>query len=380
MARASRSGPAPFVPPHCPRRDCPAHRLGPGEPFRFQRRGSRVNRRRGDRVEVFFCLHGAHWFSSAAFDTEYWLQRRGLLGQVFRLLCEGQSQRQAARSLGVSPGVVARCERRLARQALLLLLTQRRALEGRLTEDVVLDGLRTFAGSQDEPLDLNTAITVRSRFVLDVVPAPLRRSGAMRPSQRARRAARERRLGRPDPQARRRATRATLCLLLRLLAPGREIALRTDEEPDYARALADLGAPAGLRHETTSSRARRDTANPLWAVNHLHGLMRHALKSHARETLGFHKRLAGLLDRALVFTAWHNNTKGLSERRRDLAQTTPAMVLGLADRPLSGEELFARRRFPAREGLPEALRPVYEGRVVARPREPMTRRVPVFAY
>lgn len=369
-----------FVPAFCPRRGCPGHRLPEGERFRFHHRGTRTNKVRGDTVIVYHCLHGRHSFCSSAFTNEYWHHRGGLLDEVYRGLCEGQSQRQLGRTLGVHPGTVARRERRLGRQALLILLSQQRELEGRIAEDVLLDGQRIFAGSQFEPLDLNTTITARSGFVLDLAAAPLRRSGAMTEAQKRRREERDRRLGRPDPLARRRITRETLRLLLRLIPDGRRIVLRTDEEPDYARALADLGQPSAIRHRTVSSLRRRDTSNPLWRVNHLHARMRHGLKSQTRETLGFHKRLAGAMDRALVFSAWNNNTKGMSERHRSRARITPAMLLGLAERPLDGDDLFARRRFPEREHLPERLRTLYEGRIVARPREPMTRRVPKYAY
>lgn len=374
------SDPRHFVPAHCPRAGCPGHRLAPGERFRFHRRGRRLNSRRGDIVATYYCLHGRHYFCSSAFTNDYWLHHRGLLDRTYRGLCEGQSQRQVARTLGVHPGVIARRERRLARQSLLILLRQQRQLEGRITEDVVLDGLRTFAGSQYEPLDLNTLVTADSGFLLDLAAAPLRRSGTMTPAQKRRRAERERRLGRPDPRGRRRVTRETLRLLLQLIPQGHVIGLRTDEEPDYVRARHDLGDPSALEHRTTSSRQRRDTSNPLWRVNHLHAKMRHGLKSHTRETLGFHKRLAGLVDRALVFATWNNNTKGMSERDARQARITPAMRLGLADRPLSGEDLFSRRLFPERERLPASWRVVYDGRLVARPHEPMTRRVPKFAF
>ena len=45
------------------------------------------------------------------------------------------------------------------------------------------------------------------------------------------------------------------------------------------------------------------------------------------------------------------------------------MKLGLADRPLTGRDLLAVRRFPRREQLPEEWNVVYEGRVKGRPHE-----------
>lgn len=66
---------------------------------------------------------------------------------------------------------------------------------------------------------------------------------------------------------------------------------------------------------------------------------------------------------------WVNNTNGASERTAAGRRTTPAMMRGLATRPLTGRSLFRRRRFPGRTGLPESLREICEGRVRARPHE-----------
>jgi hypothetical protein len=71
-----------------------------------------------------------------------------------------------------------------------------------------------------------------------------------------------------------------------------------------------------------------------------------------------------------VYLAWRNNVKGISERHgRETSETTPAMLLGLADAPLSVDDIFHRRLFPKRVGLPKELRDHYDGVVRSRPHE-----------
>jgi hypothetical protein len=144
----------------------------------------------------------------------------------------------------------------------------------------------------------------------------------------------------------------------------------TDEETNHAEAVRRLCGEIRIEHATVSSRVDRDLpGHPLWPVNHEHRLGRHGSKNHARETLAFNKTAAGLMDRALVYLVWRNNVKGVSERRPALSRVTPAMRLGLTDRPLRAEEIFHRRLFPARVGLPAELADAYAGTLRSRPGE-----------
>ncbi len=366
-----------FVPPFCPNPDCPHHMAPAGTYDLWQPRGYVQIERRPGWVRRFRCLACGRWFRSSTFSDDYWKKRCGLNDRIYRLLLNGSGIRQAARVLEVAPTTVRWRIRGMARQALLAHFEQLQALHGRWTEDVAFDGLRSFAGSQYEPLDLHTPVGVESGFVLDVNIAALRRSGTMRPEQRRRRAERDARLGLPEPRARERRTRQILARLVDLVPPGRSLKLRSDEEPDYARAVASL-EPGRIEHTTVSSRARRDAGNPLWKVNTLHGYGRHAIRGLVRETIAFPKTAAGLWDRSWVFLLGQNNTKGVAERTVALARTTPAMRLGLARRPRGWTGLCQRRRFPRRTGLPQEFREAYEGRFRARPREKVAPYIPKY--
>ena len=87
----------------------------------------------------------------------------------------------------------------------------------------------------------------------------------------------------------------------------------------------------------------------MFPVDLLHGLLRHSLAAHKRETIAFGRRLNAIVERLFLVAIWRNFVKGVSERRHD--PTTPAMRLGLTDRPWRWERVLGRRLFPDREGL-----------------------------
>lgn len=378
-ARAEPAGVCPraileFVPPHCPHEACPAYVPGAVSSFRFQRRGVRRIARDPGWRRMFRCGHCGRFFGSTAFTLDYQARYAHLMPPIYHGLMNGQAMRQVARSLGVSLSVIVRAQRLMAGQCLLHHKRMLEPLRGELLEPLVLDGFRTFADSQYEPLDLNTIIGAESSLWFDLEAAPLRRSGTMTAQQRHIRDQRERRLGRPERGIRQKITRRGLRRVHALAPVGSELELRSDKEPDYARALVQLGPSVRFRHITVSSRQRRDSSNPLWRVNHLHRLMRHSLKSHVRETLGFHRSLRGLMDRALMARCWYNLTKGVSERTPERARITPAMRAGLASEPVTPEALFAVRLFPRPGELTEDELVLFDGRIKARPNEHRARR------
>ena len=70
---------------------------------------------------------------------------------------------------------------------------------------------------------------------------------------------------------------------------------------------------------------------------------------HEGEEIAFGRRLNALVERLHLAALWRNFVKGISERRGD--PTTPAMLVGLTDRPWSWARVLGRRLFPDREGL-----------------------------
>ena len=361
-----------FVPPFCPNPDCPDHLIDEsrGETFRFERRGFRHTRRAPGIVRVLLCKRCGKWFSSSTFFDCYRRRQARTPEAVFRGYCEGQAGRQIARTNQLGLKTVQLLLRRMARQAFLYSLQQLEQLRGKLETDVIFDGLRTFAGSQWEPGDLNTPIAGETLFWLDVDYVGLRRSGRMTPKQERIRTEREERLGRPPQGVAEEKCCQALRRLAGLLPAGKRLVLKTDKDQATARAVRSLAGEIAIEHHTISSKVwREDPRHPLWPVNHEHRLMRHGKKNHTRETLAFSKTAAGLMDRAELYRVWRNNVKGISERDPKKSRTTPAMKLGLTDRPLRADEIFHERLFPKRVGVPPELMEHYTGTVKSRPGE-----------
>ena len=95
----------------------------------------------------------------------------------------------------------------------------------------------------------------------------------------------------------------------------------------------------------------------MMAVDALHKLWRHSQAHHRRETIAFGRRSNAVLERAALMMCWRNLIKGLSERKRD--PTTPAMRLALTSRPWTWRDVFARRLFPGRIGVPASWMRIY---------------------
>jgi hypothetical protein len=116
----------------------------------------------------------------------------------------------------------------------------------------------------------------------------------------------------------------------------------------------------------------------MFPVDLLHGLLRHSLAAHKRETIAFGRRLNAIVERLFLTAIWRNFVKGVSERRND--RTTPAMRLGLTDRPWKWERVLGRRLFPDRERLDGVWLELYRRAWTTPELASNTRHLPVLTY
>lgn len=359
-----------FVPPFCPYPECADHLLPEGTYTRFERRGFRKNARKPGLERRYRCKACGHWFSSSSFFIDYWTKIPGLEAAMYRQLCEGSGLRQVSRCIGIPHTTLYYRQHKARRKVLLLDERAKQELRQSFREPLGLDALRTYAGSKYEPDDVHTLIGCESHYWIEIGGVPLRRSGSMSEMQKAIREERDEDLGKPDPKIVKKVLARMMAAADSVTPPSVVLELRTDEQVDYERAVKQLRKKRPVEHVTVSSKEWRErSSHPLWSINHAHRLTRHAIKSQTRRTLAYHKNFAGLMGRMLAMQTWRNWTKGISERDAEGRKTTPAMLLKLTDRPLSGEDLFFDRLFPRREGLPPDLVPLYEGTITARPGE-----------
>ena len=342
------------APAFCPNPRCDSRTKS--TPWRYKKKGFFLRDHKPQRIQRYLCQHCGRNFSSQTFSTSYWLREGRLLEPLFKRLVSCSGLRQIAREMEVSHSTIQRLTERLGRHC--LLFHERLRARTAPAEPVALDGLRSFEHSQYWPMDLNLLVGA-SHYVYGFNDAELRRSGAMRPSQRRKRARLEKRHGRPDPQATRRQVEE---LLRRIVPPGGTAVIRSDEHPAYPQAMRRL-RDRTFQHETISSKAARTTQNPLFPVNLADLLLRHCSANHKRETIAFSKRRQGALYRAAIWVVWKNYIKSLSENRRD---APPAKGLGLIVRALTVRQILAHRLLPDREKVSGWLEACYFGRIPTR--------------
>jgi transposase-like protein len=344
------------APPFCPNPDCHFH-VQDRERWRFVRAGFFSRQCEPRRIQRYRCRHCGRYFSTQTFSTSYWLKQPGLLLPLAHRLLGCSGIRQIAREFAVSPTTVLGQAARLGRHC--LLFHQQQRPKGLIDEPLALDSFISFEFSQYWPCAFHLAAGRTSHFFYGFTDSPLRRSGRMTKRQKRRRAELEARFGRPDP----RAVECDVAALLKTIAPnGQALTIHTDEHQDYPRAIR-RARHLDIRHETISSRAARTPQNPLFDVNLLDLLIRHGDANHKRETIAFAKRRQAAVERLAVLLVWRNYIKHFSERKRD---ATPAMRLGLLERPLTMVEVLRWRLFPSREQLPKRWRSYHDGLVSTR--------------
>jgi len=340
-------------PPYCPFVDCDFH-LDP-KGWRYKRAGFYSRSIPPFRIQRYRCAACKRSFSSQSFSLTYRLRLPHLLAPVFHAEVGGSAHRQTARQHRVSHATVMRLVERIARHCLLFHDSFRKAARARLaSEPVVMDGLGSFARGQYWPVELTGLVGARSYYSHDFVATPRRRSGTMTEAQKKRRAAYERRWGRPDPGA---LTKDVLELLCATLPEDTPIELHTDEKREYPTALGRL-EHTGITHRTTHSKAPRTPNNPLFPVNAHHMFVRHSAANHKRETVAFSKRFGTLVLRHVLFQVWRNFVKAASERH---PRETPAQRLGVTSKRWTVEEILAVPLAMTRMRLRGRVRAAYLG-------------------
>jgi len=372
-----------FRPTFCPRENCPHHTRPDG--FRYKKDGSYPTAR-GIRVPRFRCHECGSTFSRRAFSLAYYRKRPELLRPIAAGLQAGSGHRQLARSHDCAPSTVTRISAFLGRHAILLLWRALAALDGQLDEAVVLDHFEIFELTQDLPFGVATPVGARSWFVYDIDPAPHARTGRRSVFQERRRKKRARRPTRGGYLG---STRRVLDHLLPLRPEGRRLRIIGDGHSAYDQAVAQHPRAEDIDLERHPNPRRGPEGSPrtacaiardraLFPVDTLHGLLRHSLAAHKRETIAFGRRLNAICERLFLAAIWRNFVKGVSERRND--PTTPAMLVGLTDRPWKWERVLGRRLFPDREKLGGTWLELYRRDWVTPELPSNTRHRKVYAY
>lgn len=326
-----------FQPPRCPYPACPSRSL---RAFCCARWGRYRRKCDGRFAQRFRCATCLRTFSAQAFRLDYRLQRPHLHLALWPLLISKVTHRQAARTLGCRRRTIAHRVELLGRHCREFHLSRLRRLsgDGGRTGPWQLDELETYETDRRlQPLTVPVLIHARSYFVIGIDVAPLPCRGGLSPRDRARKCERERRHGR-----RRNGSLAAVERCLGLLAPmvaqHRPLVV-TDRKRTYPGSLRRV-LGRNHQHACTISTRRRDRRNPLFPINHTLAQLRDGVSRLVRRTWAASKRAAWLERHLWIWVCWRNYVRDITNKAPG---TTPAMVIGVARRPLGREEFLALR-------------------------------------
>jgi hypothetical protein len=270
-------------------------------------------------------------------------------GAPLRRIARGIHHVRAVRRC--SPSSLVRVSRRVGAQCALALEELSRDM-GAIAEPIVFDHFETFVGSQETALGIATPVGRGSRYTYGLEPAWHRHATAK---------SRNRQRVSATPGAYHRSIRRMLGLLLTTAPQADGLRLISDDHAGYARAIADADAvgavsierevhpsPGRRRKGDRRTAAGRRRNRAMAPVDHLHRWFRHVGADHRRESISFCRRGEAAMERLSAVVIAKNLIQGVSERHDD--PRTPAMLLGLTDRPWLWAEVLGRRRWPGRIG------------------------------
>ncbi len=325
-----------FVPPCCPRVECPMHTAP--EPGFFQRDGSYEVSCRSQLVPRFRCKHCGKRFSRQTFRLDCHARKPWLEPQIFERLCSGTGLRRIAQCLGVSRSTVERKFHKLGEQ----LRKLHENTLGSFAEciEMLLDELETFETCRlTRPLTVPILIERSSYFVFDAQCDTLPPRGRLTKPDRARVRADANRFGKRSNRSAKVVARV-LATATRCLGSCAKIVIDTDKKRSYPGLIEKAFTGHAVTHLTTSSKAPRTTWNPLFPINLSNAMARDLMgRLHRRSWLVSKERR--YLDAHLALWMVHRNyVRPWRNGERD----TPAAKLGLVDRRMTAEEVVAWRQ------------------------------------
>ena len=305
----------------------------------FQRNGSFHTLCRAAPIPRFRCKVCGKRFSRQTFRIDYRDKRPQLNRRIAERLSSGTGLRRIALALGVSRTTVERKFHKLG--AHLRLLHEHTVGDfGAGAVALVLDELETFETCRrTRPVTVAALVEPDSYFIVGTRSATLPPRGRLQPADRARVQRDARRFGKRQNRSAA-AVGALLAFAARHCARAARITIRSDRKKSYPRLLRTAFGAARIDHLQVSSRARRNTFNPLFPINLTNAMLRDLMgRLHRRSWLASKERryLDQHLGLAVVFRnyvrPWKNG-----------AAEPPAVRLGFTDRAMTMPEMVSWRQ------------------------------------
>lgn len=322
----------------CTNRECPNNRLKEDGKGWYTSWGSYKTLVRGT-IRRYRCRICGKTFSDQTFSLDYAVKKTVDYRMLEDNLKTGSGIRDMGRVLGVSTTTILNRLERLSRQALGVMSELYPFLPGE--KEYAADGFESFVSSQYHPCHITLLAGGKSQYVYGAAPVVLRRKGRMTEKQRVRREELEKQWRAPR-QGVSQSFAAVCGSLLPLLAKSSSPKLLfTDEHPAYVRAynllpeLLKALREHKLFHFRISSKAPRTRFNPLFAVNYLDRQFRKDQASHCRETVQFSRSINDMMNRMMIYLAYHNTEKIYRIRLKRGDPATHGEAAGLSSNTIS---------------------------------------------
>jgi hypothetical protein len=256
------------------------------------------------------------------------------------------TRRQAARLLQVNRKTVERRFKRFSRVAhdfhFAKLISKKK--RGGLRGCFQLDELETFEHNRRiKPVTLAVTMERHSYFVMGAYAGTMASRGRLNCQYRKRKVEIDLAEGKRRSQSRD-VVKKSFERMSYFLSANADIFLQSDQKSTYPVELRRAFHNRFLRHEVTSSKARRCYSNPLFPINHTLAMMRDGMSCLVRRSWAASKKIVGLRRHCWIWISWRNYVRGVTNRTR----TTPAQALGVCTKAMKMKDLYSWR-WPLRQ-------------------------------
>jgi transposase-like protein len=327
-----------LIPPFCPNDVCLFHE---GTTERFYVKNGWIRTKKAPFLnQRYRCRRCGIQFSANTFSIDFRNKLKGHSENILHFSMNGMSNNSISKLIKVAERTVRQRLTALARQSVFF---EKEHFPVTVKEDVAYDGFETFTHSQFSPCYVNTAVGSHSHFIYHNTLSPLNRKGRMTLAQKIKNQDLIKKYG-LYPQG---SVFQESCYIMKSLSGlAGGFRLFTDEHKSYARAAKRIELK--MKHETISSRERRDQWNPLFPINRLHNLYRHFFSSQQREAIAFQKHEAALMEKIQLMKIYRNFMvpKFVKKNKFDSHAHlwSPAMYAGVAKKVLNFDEVFGGRK------------------------------------
>lgn len=348
-----------FIPPFCPNPDCTEHQRGPTDYRKWWNGRGWYHTKTLGAVRRFKCTVCGKSFTERIFHLDYYAKRTDI--DFFDILfhyCNGFSQRAMAQHFHCTTRTIAQRLQIVSRQAMAAIIDANGQIK--LSEDIAIDGMQNFTGSQYQPNNYNIVVGQYSQYLGMVTQVIFRRAGRMTTYQKARRTHFDA-IGYWERGAFTKSIRELVAHIARITVDRAQseqiVVCNSDNKKMYQnellrnRELSLLMEEHLFIHRITSSRRFRNIKNPLFPVNYFDSRLRNDLADWQRETTSFPREANRNFQRFLCYAAYHNFFKP-HRVRSDSHSHAEAAGLPKADAERIKASFFRDRAFRTRLELP----------------------------